>query len=89
MTSWQSDDTLLPVSTLRPGIVSRAIADLRDKALKEMDAPERGRLGNYKVRFDLERNTLPPQETPDFHYGAANYPGPNSPHIGNGSGGPR
>lgn len=79
------------MSTLRPGRVSQAIADLRDAALKEMDATPPGVTEKPDVEFDVDhaasRNTSPSNFDADNW--VARYPGQNSPHIGNGSGGPK
>lgn len=76
-------------STLKPGIVSEAIAKLRDQAIREMDAPEKGSMKVGEISFDRAIDVEPRIINLDAPVDAPLYPGPNSPHIGNGSGGPR
>jgi hypothetical protein len=77
------------VSTLRPGKVSQAIADLRDAAIKEMDAIPAGVEKPEAITFDSGHTA--PAAVSDFDSSnwVARYPGQNSPHIGNGAGGVR
>lgn len=77
------------MSTLRPGKVSQAIADLRDAAIKEMDAIPAGVEKPEAPTFDSGHSAPPPASDFDSTNWVARYPGQNSPHIGNGSGGVR
>lgn len=77
------------MSTLRPGKVSQAIADLRDAAIKEMDAIPDGVSRSEGLSFDKAHEQAPPASDFDSDNWVARYPGQNSPHIGNGSGGVR
>lgn len=76
-------------STLKPGIVSEAIARLRDQAIREMDAPENGSMKVGQISFDRAVDTAPKTVNLDAPLDVPLYQGPNSPHTGNGSGGPR
>lgn len=75
-------------STLSPGVTSEAIAALRDSALREMDSAEAGKSKVETLKFDFEHDTPAPTHDDDDNW-VARYPGQNSPHIGNGSGGVR
>lgn len=77
------------MSTLRPGKVSQAIADLRDAAIKEMDAIPPGVEKPEGLSFDKEHDVEPVVSNFDADNWVARYPGQNCPHIGNGSGGVR
>lgn len=77
------------MSTLRPGKVSQAIADLRDAAIKEMDAIPAGVEKSEALTFDSAHTPPAPVSDFDSSNWVARYPGQNSPHIGNGSGGVR
>jgi LPS sulfotransferase NodH len=77
------------VSTLRPGKVSQAIADLRDKAITEMNAIPDGVTRPEDLAFDREHDSVNATSNFDSENWVARYPGQNSPHIGNGSGGVR
>ena len=77
------------MSTLRPGKISQAIADLRDAAIKEMDAIPPGVGKSDKLAFDHSHSSRTSDEDFDSTNWVARYPGQNSPHIGNGSGGIR
>ena len=79
------------MSTLRPNQVSPAIKDLRDAALKEMDATPPGESKVEELKFDHDHSATPDQTSHDFDADnwVARYPGQNSPHIGNGNGGIR
>lgn len=76
-------------STLSPGVVSQTIAKLRDDAIREMDAPESGSVKAGEISFDRAIDVQPKFTNLDHPLDTPPYPGPNSPHIGNGSGGPR
>ena len=76
-------------STLNPGKISKAIADLRNAAIAEMDAPEKGVVDKGEVTFDVSHREQPNTEDPSLRAGAASYAGQNCPHIGNGPGGPQ
>lgn len=76
-------------STLSPGRVSETIAKLRDGAIREMDAPEAGTLKAGELSFDRATDVQPKITNLDHPLDTPAYPGPNSPHTGNGSGGPR
>ena len=77
------------MSTLRPGKVSQAVADLRNAAIREMDAIPAGVEKPDSVTFDNAHAR--PATVSDFDSAnwVARYPGQNSPHIGNGAGGVR
>lgn len=77
------------MSTLRPGKVSQAIADLRDKAITEMNAIPGGVTRSEGLVFDSEHDSVNETSNFDSENWVARYPGQNSPHIGNGSGGVR
>ena len=77
------------MSTLRPGKVSQAIADLRDKALAEMNAIPDGVTKSEGLVFDSEHDSVNEPSNFDSTNWVARYPGQNSPHIGNGAGGVR
>lgn len=75
-------------STLAPGVTSGAIAALRDSAIREMDSDEAGKRKVESLAFDF-KHTKPDVTYDDDDNWVARYPGQNSPHIGNGSGGVR
>lgn len=79
------------MSTLRPGQVSPVIEDLRNAALKEMDATPPGESKVEGLKFDEDHAKSPPPLDTDFdnNNGVSQYPGQNSEHIGNGTGGVR
>jgi len=79
------------VSTLHPGEVSQAVKDLRDAALREMDATPAGesKVDDLKFEYDHEATPPPLEENNDAEGWVAKYPGQNCPHIGNGTGGVR
>jgi hypothetical protein len=68
------------------------LAALRDRALQTLDKPEKNEYvikPGKRLRFDV--GILPPPTTKDRFEatnGVATYPGQNSPHVGNGTGGP-
>lgn len=77
------------MSTLRPGKVSQAIADLRDKAIAEMNAIPDGVVQSPSLEFDHTHDSENSVDNFDSTNWVARYPGQNSPHVGNGSGGVR
>lgn len=73
-------------STLAPGKVPQAIAELRDSALSEANKPEAGRHTVGKLTFDLPMaHTRAPEFNQDDNT-IAKFPGLISPHVGNGRG---
>ena len=72
------------------GNKATTIKKLRNAAIKEMDAKPEG-VGKPKTpKFDKDHEGTEPKESNfDNDNGVANYPGQNSPHVGNGSGGAR
>lgn len=76
-------------STLSPGVVTNAIASLRDAAIKEMDRKDPTRTESASLKFDDTPRAAQALSFDDDDNGVARCRGVFSPHIGNGSGGPR
>ena len=80
-------------STLRPGKTPDFVKRLRAEAKKELNAPWPNQEPAGKVNFDKDHDdsNYNDQAGSDFDSdnGVAQYPGQNSEHIGNGTGGVR
>ncbi len=76
-------------STLRPGKTSEKVRRLRDAAIKEMEAPEKGSFALERLKFDVGHEITPRQVDLDYPKDVAQYHGQNNPCIGNGPGGPQ
>lgn len=82
------DNAALPrynprVSLLRPGKVSEFVANLRDKASRELAKPESGTTA-VNPSFDVEHEKI---SLPDFNQdenGVSAFPGVWDPWVGNG-----
>lgn len=74
-------------STLRPGKTSDKVQRLRNEALREMNAPDAGSFKAGVVSFDRQHDVTRKDFDMDYPKDVPQYQGPNSPHVGNGSGG--
>lgn len=79
------------MSTLRPGVVSPEIKKLRESAIAEMDAKPSGESKAPELKFDAHHGSTPAPDDggSESDNWVARYPGMNSEHVGNGSGGPQ
>lgn len=74
-------------STLQPGKTSDKVRQLRDAAIKEMEAPEAGTFALEKLKFDHGHDIVRRAFDEDYPKDVPQYEGQHSPHIGNGPGG--
>jgi len=76
-------------STLAPGRVPKAIADLRESATRECAKAEEGKYTVKRIHFDkpIGFGRAKPFDQDDNTI--AKFPGLISPHVGNGKGAPK
>ena len=71
------------MSLLRPGKVSKFIADLRDKSVREASRPEAG-TSLTKPKFEVEHKVADVPEYNQDDNGVSQFPGIWDPWVGNG-----
>lgn len=80
-------------STLNPGKTPQYVVKLREEAMRELAKPGPHEQTPGRPEFDVDHKRTPGNDRAAEDFDSSNwvakYPGQNSPHIGNGSGGVR